>query len=303
MDESKLKDAVSALMQDGTKRSALAELIVEYVQPEHISVDFVGMLLNARSLKPGDSLVKKVRKGLKVRTLVPGSIHLKSEVTVSERINYSLDGAIIGATANEWELESGELGTVTDIRNEMAAKLRDFYQGRVFTALSTVWNSVNTPNNFTDVGGPVTAAALENAIDHINKTAGGVKAVVGVRSAMTPITKFAAFWSNTGGANTTGSQTAIDEIRNSGKLGKYYGADLITLEQQYDAPDTNSPMLPADRILVIGKNVGEFITYGDVKSKEWTDMRPTPPQWNLELYQQWGLILDNVDGIYVIKVA
>ena len=50
------------------------------------------MLLNTRSLKPGDSLVKKLRKGIEVRTLVPGSIHLASEVTVSERVNYVLDG-------------------------------------------------------------------------------------------------------------------------------------------------------------------------------------------------------------------
>jgi hypothetical protein len=59
-------------------------------------------------------------------------------------------------------------------------------------------------------------------------------------------------------------------------------------------------MLPTDKILVIGRNVGEFITFGPERSKEYTDPRPTPSQWVWEIYQQFGLILDKVDGIYVI---
>ena len=51
MDE-KLKESVASLMKEGD-RSALAELMVEYVQPQHITTDFIGMLLNTRSLKPG----------------------------------------------------------------------------------------------------------------------------------------------------------------------------------------------------------------------------------------------------------
>lgn len=295
--ETELKNAVAELLNTGDK-NALAEMLVEYVQPNHITTDFVGMLLNTRSLNPGDSLVKKIRKGIEVRTLVPGAIHLASEVTVTDRINYILDGSDVKVTANLWELENGDIGSVEDLRREMVAKLKDTHQNKVFTALSTVWSAVNTPNNFTNVGGSVTATALEDAIDRINETTGGVKAVVGTRAAMSPITKFAAFWSD--GTNVAGSQNAIDEIRQRGVLGKYYGADLIVLDQIYDNPVDYQTLLPTDKILVIGENVGEFITYGDVKTKEYEDMRPTPPQWYLEMYQQYGLLIWNAQGIYVI---
>jgi len=297
MDELKLKEAIAELLKAGN-RDALAELIIEYVQPNHITADFISLLLNARSLNPGDALVKKVRKGIKVRTLVPGAIHLASEVTVSDRINYVLDGADVKVTYNEWELESGELGSVEDIRGEMSAKLRDYYLGKVFTALSTVWTAGNTPSNYTAMGGALTATALENAIDTINQNTSGVKAVVGTRAALAPITKFGAFYND--GTTFTEIPDNIREIMATGWLGKYYGAPIIALDQVYDNPEDYNALLPSDKVLVIGENVGEFITYGDVREKQWTDMNPTPPQWFLELYQQFGLLVDKADGIHVI---
>jgi len=98
--ELEIKKAVAEVMKSGDKE-AIAEMIVEYVQPNHITEDFVGMLLNSRNLKPGDSLVKKLRKGIEVRTLVPGAIHLSSEITVTDRVNYILDGSDVKVTWNE----------------------------------------------------------------------------------------------------------------------------------------------------------------------------------------------------------
>src|SRR3972149_2417445 len=189
-DELKVNEAIASLMKDKSQRDAFAEMIVEYVKPNHITVDFISLLLNTRSLKPGDFLVKKLRKGIEVHTLVPGSIHLAHKVTLTDRVNYMLDGSDVKVTYNEWELEAGEIGTVDEIKQEMFAKLRDHFYNKVFTALTTVWTAVNTPNNFTSVGGAITSTALEDAIDRINETTGGVKAVVGTRAAMTPITKF-----------------------------------------------------------------------------------------------------------------
>lgn len=298
-DEKKVAEALASMMSDPLKRDALAEIIVEYVQPNHMTTDFISGLLNARRLNPGDSLVKKVRKGISVRTLVPGSVHLASEITVSERMNYVLDGADVKVTYNQWELESGEIGTIQEIRREMAAKLNDYYINKVYTALSTIWNASNTPSNYTSVGGSITSTALENAIDQINQTTSGAKAIVGSRAAVTPITKFAAFWSD-GGSNVGYDPNDISEIRRTGWLGRYYGVPIKVVEQVWDNPEDYNKLVPEDKVLVIGENVGEFITYGDVKTKQWSDMNPTPPQWMLEIYQQFGMIIDNAMGIYVL---
>jgi len=298
-DELKIKEAAAALMKDKSQRDAFAEMITEYVQPNHITTDFISMLLNTRRMSPGDSLVKKLRTGLEVHTLVPGAIHLAHEITVTDRVNYILDGADVKVTYNEWEIESGEIGTVDEIRGEMLAKLRDYYYGKVYTALTTVWTAVNTPDNFISLGTAITAAALEDAIDRINLTTPGVKAVIGTRAAMTPITKFGAFW-NDGGTQWSGVDSQLEQVMQKGMLGKYYGANLIAIDQVYDNLESWSPLLPTDKILVIGENVGEFITYGDVKTKQYDDPRPTPPQWFLELYQQFGMLIWNAQGIYVI---
>jgi len=298
-DIKKIEKAIASLAK--TDRKALAELITEYVAPNHYVTNLVGLFLNTRTLNPGDILVKKVRKGIEVRTLIPGSIHLASEITVADRANYILDGLDVKITANDWEIESGQLGTVESMKAEARAKLSDYYVERVFTALSTIWNSVNTPSNYTSVGGEITKTALEDAIDQINYRTGGVRAVVGTRKALTPITKFAGWY---GGKTDTawgvGVTPAIEELWRTGFLGSYYGSTIVAMDQVWNNPVDYQPMLPEDKILVIGQNAGEFILYGPAREKEYTDPRPTPSQWIWETWQQYGLIVDFAQGIYVI---
>jgi hypothetical protein len=300
MDEN-LKQEAASLMKDTSKREEFAEMFIEYVNPTHIATDFIGMLMSTRNLKPGDSLVKKVRKGLKVYTLVPGSIPLAGEITVTERINYILDGAIISATVNEWELASGELGTLESFRSEMQLKLRDFYINKVFTALSTIWSATNTPDNYTAIGGNVTKTALDNMVEHINQTTPGAKAIVGTRKALYPIQSFAG-WAVNGGT-TTMMPGVQEEIFRTGWLGNYLGVPLVVVNQQYDNPEDYNALVPDDKILVVGENIGEFITFGPANYSQFTDPKPVPPQFWMRLYQQFGLMVDNAQGIGVLKVA
>jgi hypothetical protein len=118
---------------------------------------------------------------------------------------------------------------------------------------------------------------------------------------MTPISKFGAFWDNGAGTPTVvGVDSQLEEVVQRGRLGRYYGAPLYVIDQVYDNLEDYNALLPTDKILVIGENVGEFIFYGDVRSKQYSDPRPTPPQWFIELWQQFGMIIWNAMGIYVI---
>lgn len=307
MDEAKelalQKALASAAKED---RTALAELLVEWIQPNHITEDIISMFLNTRSLKPGDALVKKVRKGIEVRVLTPGAVHLASEITVSDRINYVLSGADIRVHANEWDLESGELGTVQSIRSEMLAKLHDYYVGAVFNALATLWNPVNTPLFYAAVPGAVTAAALQNMINTITYYAGGVKAIVASQWALNPMTQFAGYvpYQPTPASWGVGIPSTLEEIQKTGRVGTYYGvSNIIGLRQIWDNPEDYNPFIPTDIILIIGDNAGDFITFGDVRTKEWTNMEPTPPLWNTEIYQQWGMIIDRIQNIGIIRIT
>jgi hypothetical protein len=298
MDE-KLREAVAGVMKDESQRQALAEMIVEWIQPNHIAVDFISMLLNSRSLNPGDMLVKRVRKGINVHTLVPGQMTLKHEITIADRMNYMLDYAVTSVTANAWELKNGDIGTVESMKSEMMAKLRDYYMNKVFTTLTNVWNGSNTPYNWISAGGHITETILKTGIDYLSQTVGGVKAIVGTRALLNPITAFGAFW--TDGTNTTYVPDNVREIMATGWLGKFYGVPVIALQQEYDFPDDHNALLPTDKVLLVGENVGEFITYGPPTSNEWTEPRVIPNQWNLDIYQAFGLIVDNAQGLYVIS--
>jgi hypothetical protein len=299
------KDAYSAVAKDKSQRDAFSELIVKWIQPNHLSSNLVSLFLNTRSIKSGDAMVYKVRRGMEVRKLVPGTIPLQSEVAVNDRINYAVEFAQVGLTYNLWELESGEIGTLGELQNEMRAKLSDYYVNRVFTALSTIWSTVNTPTNYTNVGGTVTATALKNAIDNINLKVGRVRAVVGTRKALTPITTFGAGWDTTTAAGTTqqANYPALNEIWQTGWLGRYYGAPIVALDQIYDNPIDYRAMLPEDKILVIGENVGEFLMYGDVKSQNYDRMDVIPPQYMLNIFQSFGLVVTNAQGIHILKVS
>lgn len=298
--DKRFKEAYASLAQDKNQRHALASLIVDYIDPQHITENIVGLMLNTRSLDPGDALVKKVRKGIDVRTLVPGSVHLASEITVSDRVNYMLDGADIKVKANLWELESGELGTVEEIRREMQANLQDYYINRVFTSLGNVWTAANTPNNYA-TGAELTATMLRDAIDWVRYTVGRVRAVVGTRRGLGPITQFGGF--HTDGTSTVAYSEGIREIYESGWVGSWYGANIVALDQVWDNLEDYNAQIPNNLVLVLGENVGEFITYGEPRWKQWEEMQPTPPDWFIELYQQWGLIVDNAMGIYVLDIT
>jgi len=297
------KEAVAALLKDSSNREALAEFLQEFIPAGHITLDYISLLLNTRALKPGDALVKKIRKGIKVHTLVPGAVHLKSEITVKDRINYSIDGIDVGVNFNKWELEKGEIGTVEEIRAEMTAKLRDHLFNRVLTALATVWTAGNTPDNYATCATTVNSTTLDSMIDQINQYGGGAKTIIGTRKAVTPITKFAAFWSDTATSTVGVSQDILTEFLRTGKLGGYLGVPIVAVDQVFDNPEDYNALIPDNYVLVLGNKVGDFITYGNPEWKVWDDMRPTPPYTNIECWQQFGMIIDNALGIGVIKIT
>lgn len=53
MDELEFKTAFAEMAKDPNQREKLAELIVERINPRHVTENIVGLFLNTRQLKPG----------------------------------------------------------------------------------------------------------------------------------------------------------------------------------------------------------------------------------------------------------
>lgn len=304
MTPEQLEKRVASLFQQANQTGdykAIAELLVEYTEPGVIPTDIMSLLLNTRALNEGDSLVKKFREGMKVHTYVPGSIHPLSEVTVRDNIVYNLDGAHLAVTFNEDELRNGDIGTLESMRRQMRNTIQNFFMTKVFNALASVWTISNNFDFYTSVGGALNASDLKSAIDNVNINSGGVRAVVGTRAALTPITTFGAGWDiGSGDFDRWAVNSNLEEIMRTGWLGVYYGAPIVAIDQVYDNPADYNEMIPSDKVLVLGQSVGEFITYGGMKTDEYVDKRFTPSQWVLKQWTSFGMVVDNAQGIHVL---
>lgn len=312
MNEEQLKKAIAervkAISANTTGKSAMAELIVEMVEPHRLALDVFNLFLPVRSLKPGDSVQKKVRKGrFPTRTFVPGTNHLSDAVITQDKTAFIFDALIAGANCNLWELESGEVGTVESLRSDLRSDLIDNIVSKIFNLLVTVWNSTDTPNNYTDASSTgITATVLDAMIENILETSGSVTAIIGQRRALFPIYEFSTSVPVVTVVGQSGTAIPTDrfpEFYNNNKITSYKGIPVVELGQIFanDLPDVNRKLIRSDLILVIGDNAGEIALMNDVQYWDFTDGRVQPPQYQTHAMQQYGLILDAIERIGIIK--
>lgn len=295
-------------------KSAFAELIIETIEPQRLTLDLFSSFMPTRSLNVGDQLVKRVRnRGFPVRTMVPGTTHLADQFpTGKEIMTYMIDYMIAKTRYSQWELQRGELGTVDTFRREMESALIDNLVSRVWNLLTTVWTATNTPNNYSTVSTRVTETALETMIENVLTEAGSVRSIIGSRKALLPIYKFAGLVEHTISGGTAPANTDLvviqsifEEWRRSGRVSSFRGIPLIELPQIYErtADNYDKKLIREDMILVIGDNAGEIITYGGIESQEHIDTNVEPPEYSLALWRGWGMIVDEPKRIGVIQVV
>jgi hypothetical protein len=302
---------------DGSKRSAYAELVVDIVQPNHLDLSLFNAFMKTTQMKPGDVLAKRVKRGrYPARTLVPGKNHLADVTDYVEQQVFSYDALVAGTQHPLWEIQSGEIGTVESLRNELRADLFDEIVSRVFTMLATVWNSTDTPDNYVDAtGSGVTATALDALIETILERTGSVNAIIGSRRALLPVYTFSQFrefvLTGTGTDRGFGVTDAFNEFTKTNKVNTYKGIPLIELPQVYrnrlpanatgGLRDVSQRMIPTNKIIVVGDNVGEIALMGETQYQDYTKMDTIPPNYVLHTWQPFTLVVDDVELIGVIE--
>lgn len=103
-------------------------------------------------------------------------------------------------------------------------------------------------------------AALDNAIRNVRDASTSGQVVIVGRPTMTDqITDFDGY----------GDETK-EEIRDKGVLGRYRGADVVSLKN-YKDEDGNS-YYPGNELWVMSRDVGKFAFYGGLKSKEFMEL-------------------------------
>lgn len=307
--------------QAPNKKSAYAELLMTIVEPNHLSLDLFNAFLPTRQFNAGDRIGKRVRRGrYPVRTMVPGSKHLHDVLSFQESQAYMFDRLIAGTSHNLWEIQSGEVGTTDQFRSELRADIFDSLVSRVFTLLATVWNSTDTPNNFTDASSTgITNTALDAAIENMIEYTGNVRAIIGSRRALLPVYEFAQYREfELSGTNVDGiafvNQEAFNEFTGSRRVSRYAGIPLVEIPQVYrnrlgftgtggntTLRSVDDRMIPTDRVILVGDNAGEIALMGGTEYQDYTDPTTQPPNYVLFSWQAYGLLVDDVEAIHVIR--
>lgn len=307
-----------------TDKKAFAEVITEYVDPVYLTLDLAGAFMDTREMNFGEILVKRFKGKYHVQQIVPGQITLGEQITIRDKaVSFNLDILAAKAEYNVLELEhGGPQFTPETVRSDVQKALQEKVLMRTWNALANIWTTANASaltipgaaySNFIDVGGALTATALDNAIDHVNYWSGSVRAIIGTEAALAPLSTFGQYQIiGTNNQYVTQNGTPPGTIINGSPFGNgpkpvesYRGvSNIIRVKQIFDNTQFPPvPLLPSDYILVIGDNIGQFVTYGGPQTKEYVDNRPTPPYWNYETWLQFGMMIWNARGLVKIKVT
>jgi hypothetical protein len=275
----------------------------------------------------GDILVKRFKGKYNVQQIVPGQITLGQQIQVRDKaMSINLDILSAKAEYNTLELEHGGPSFTPEmVKSDIQKALNEKLTLRTWNALGNIWTSANASaltmpgsaySNYINVAGALTSTALDNAIDHTNYWAGSVKAIIGTEAALAPLSTFGQY-KIFGTAGTSDQYVTINgqpsyTFQNVSPFGdgpkvveSYRGVNnIVRLKQIFDQTEyPPKPLLPSDFVLVVGDNVGEFVTYGGPQFKEYVDNRPTPPYWNYETWVQFGMMIWNARGISKLAVT
>lgn len=160
-----------------------------------------------------------------------------------------------------WEFEDKLINNFA----ESAQTLRDLsirrmdaeVNRRLFTLLQ---EAIPTGSPYYAADAGLSKPALDNAIRNVRDASLSGEVVIVGRPTMTDqITDFDGY-----------SDETKEEIRQKGVLGRYRGADIISLRNFKD--EDNKPYYPGNELWVMTRDVGKFAFYGGLKSKEFMEL-------------------------------
>lgn len=305
--------------QASNKKSAYAAVLMEVIEPNRLTLDLFSAFMPVIRLNPGDEIARRVRRGrYPVRTMVPGSKHLTDVTSFVEKYTFMFDRLIAGTSHSLWEIQNGEVGSVAQMRTDLRADIYDNLVSRVFNLLTTTWTEADTPNNYQDLAGPLTQSGLDAMIEAMLDNGQNIRAIMGTRKALRPLYTFAQFrqfeLAGAGSPDYVAFEVegAFNEFTNSRSVSRYTGIPVIELPQVVRnqlAPGATSGnlrgelLIPDDKVLILSENAGAIALYGDTEYQDYTDPTTQPPNYVLHAWQAYGMVVDNVEGIGVLKLT
>lgn len=312
--QKKYAEKASTIGKSGLK-SAFAETLIEMIEPNRLTLDVVRYFMRFENLNVGDNIRRQVRKGkYNVRSFVPGQ-DLITQRTPTKQAKYLFfnDWLYCGVSEDLWAIQQGDVDSVERMRSDLGADIIETMALQAFNVLTDVWSEATTPDNYYDASSSgLTATILDAAIEQEIKDVGGVRAIVGTRTALLPVYRFSGYReiTNSVGGTPNPLSTIIptsnfQEYESTLKVSTYHGVPLIEIPnaRRQRLPNLKEFVVPTNKALVIGTDPGTFYSYGETEYQENTDTSRVPGVYSLFAWQRYTVLVDQLEAITVIKTA
>lgn len=272
--------------EEGKKE--LAEIIGITLQNNMNFIDLATMLTTSRHFNLGENPeFRTKKKGIKAYFIAPNSSTPKSRnydsvmrmefETLSVRPECLLD-----------DLETGRVGSLLELIQDGQEALRIAIVKKIVTILDQVYNETNNTNNYFLDTPALNADTLKKAINQARYKNGGKVTIFGDEMLINQITEFEGF-----------TEATQNEIMKTGKIGIYYGANIVSVREMYDEANDES-VLPKNKIYIISDKIGYSATYGKIKSGQETSIEDWT--WNARYDMEWGMAVTNPKAMAIIEI-
>lgn len=225
-----------------------------------VNESLFGSYVSYEQLGEYDRKVLKYRRGLKAFSTARGGYVEESQL-FTEVWEVPRDSLGFHVSLSEDDIRANFGPTIADVTSLGVARLNAEINRRFFQMLQA--GVPNTAANYHSASG-LSKTTLDAAIVEVKDQLrpdgmGPMPVTIAGRAGMVDqISDFTGF-----------ANEALEEIRRMGRLGTYRGCNVVVINHHADEDGVS--YFPANELWVFAGNVGSFVKFGGLRSKEWTE--------------------------------
>lgn len=271
-------------------RDELAEIVKVALEDSYNKFDIIPLLFDTKHFSLGDKpMFKTHKKGIRAYWTAPNSYVPKSQNYETE-IFMQFESLGVRPECLLSDLKTGRVDSfgalISDARDAMETAI---YQ-KIYELLAQTYNATGSASGSqASVSNTLTKTVLDDAINKVRKKVGGAPTIIGDYDLCSQIEGFDGF-----------SYIALEEIRNTGILGKYKGCNIVYLPEILD-PVTQKSIVPTNKLFIVGRKIGVYGDYNDMDMMQ--EININDKSWNCRLDKEMGACITKPEGIFCITVT
>lgn len=271
-------------------RDELAEIVKVALEDSYNKFDIIPLLFDTKHFNLGDKpMFKTHKKGIRAYWTAPNSYVPKSQNYETE-IFMQFEALGVRPECLLSDLKTGRVDSfgalISDARDAMETAI---YQ-KIYELLAQTYNATGSASGSqASVSNTLTKTVLDDAINKVRKKVGGAPTIIGDYDLCSQIEGFDGF-----------TYIALEEIRNTGILGKYKGCNIVYLPEILD-PVTQKSIVPTDKLFIVGRKIGVYGDYNDMDMMQ--EININDKSWNCRLDKEMGACITRPEGIFCITVT